>query len=46
MTLDNFRIMIAGYYDDTKSVKRFIRFFSLLNCSNQMSITSVRNTIF
>jgi len=38
--------MIANYYDDTKNVKLFIRFFHVFDCSNQMSITSVRNQIF
>jgi len=38
--------MIAEYYDDTKSLKLFIRFFHFFDCSNQMSITSVRNKIF
>jgi len=35
--------MIADYYDDTKNLKLFIQFF---HCSNQTSITSVRNKIF
>ena len=38
--------MIADYYDDTKNVKLFIRFFHFIDCSNQVSITSVRNKIF
>jgi len=38
--------MIADYYDDTKNVKLFIRFFHFFDCSIQMSITSVRNKTF
>jgi len=38
--------MIADYYDDTKNVKLFIHIFHFFDCSNLMSITSVRNKIF
>jgi len=38
--------MIAEDYDDMKNSKVFIRFFHFFVCSNQMSITSVRNKIF
>jgi len=38
--------MIAEDYDDTKNLKFFIRFFHFFHCSNQTSITSVRNKIF
>jgi len=34
--------MIAENYDDTKNLKLFIRFFHFLDCSDQMSITSVK----
>jgi len=37
--------MIADYYDDTKYLKLFIGFFNFLDCSNQTSVTSVRNKI-
>ena len=37
--------MIADYYDDTKNLEFFIHFFHFFDCSNQMSITSVRNKI-
>jgi len=38
--------MIEDYYEDMKNVKLFIRFSHIFDCSNQMSITSVRNKIF
>jgi len=30
------------HYDDTRNFKLFIRFFTFFDCSNQMSIISVR----
>jgi len=38
--------MITDYYDDMKIIKLFILFFLFFECSNQKSITSVRNKIF
>jgi len=38
--------MIAEDYDDTKNLKLFIRYFHYFDCSNQTSITLVRNKIF
>jgi len=38
--------MIADYYDDKKNLKLFIQIFNFFDCSNQTSITSVRNKIF
>jgi len=38
--------MIAIYYDDTKNLKLFIRFFYFFDCSIQTGITSVRNKTF
>ena len=35
--------MFVEDFDDTKNLKIFIHFF---DCSNQMSITSLRNNIF
>jgi len=37
--------MIENYYDGTKNVKLFTQFFHFFDCSNQMSVTSVRNKI-
>jgi len=37
--------MIAEDYNETKNLKLFIRFFHVVDCSNQTSITSVRNKI-
>ena len=38
--------MTAEDYDDTKTLKLFIRFILLFDCSYQTSITSVSNKIF
>src|SRR6218665_3468932 len=38
--------MIVDYQDDTKILRHFIRFYHFFDCSNQTSITSVRNKIF
>jgi len=44
--IQNNEIMITEYYVDTNNLKPFIRFFHFFDCSNQTSITSVRNKIF
>jgi len=38
--------MISDYDDETENLKLFIQFVPFLKCSNQTSITSVRNKIF
>jgi len=38
--------MISEDYDDTRNLKLFIQFFHFFDCSNQTTITSVRNKIF
>jgi len=38
--------MIADYYDDMKNLNFLFVFIHFIDCSNQMSITSVSNKIF